>query len=320
MCTPEPIPSESAPAARSTAGTRIAAVISRASRGGAARLATRLAATLDRRAGLEIVFVASSTEATSAAREAAATAEIVVAVGGDGTVADVATGMLGSRASLAIVPAGSTNITARTLGIPSRPSAAIALLAGPHRVRRIDVGRAGDRAFLHIAGAGFDAELFSTADPQLKRHLGWLAYLPAAAAALRLAPSQVHLTVDGANIDITSALVLVANGGSVIAPSLKMHPAIEVDDGWLDLLAFTATTPAQIAATLSHATLLRLDQSSHVIWRRARRVTIDAAPPLGVQLDGNPYGTTPREFSLLPAGLGVVVPVATATPAPGGTG
>jgi diacylglycerol kinase family enzyme len=286
----------------------VAAIISGASRFGAQKLANSITAKLSQLGDLRVEIVHSSTEATDAAREGARAAETVVAVGGDGTVADVATGIIGSRARLGIVPAGSTNITARTLGIPSHPAAAIELLAGSPTPRSIDVGLSGDRVFLHIAGAGIDAELFRLADPALKRQVGWLAYLPAAASALRLKPSLVQVTTDDAKVETLSPLVLIANGGSVITPALTIHPEIAVDDGWLDVLVFTASTPGQVLATLSRAASRGLHRSPFVTWQRTKVARIEAAPPLAVQLDGDLRGVTPRDFRVAPRGLTVLTP------------
>jgi diacylglycerol kinase family enzyme len=102
--------------------------------------------------------------------------------------------------------------------------------------------------------------------------------------------------------------VLVANGGAASTPVFKLHPHITVDDGWLDVLIFTVTTPAQVAATLGQLGGQRLDRSPHVLWRRTRRARIDADPPLAVELDGDIHGLTPREFSIRPASLSVIVP------------
>jgi diacylglycerol kinase (ATP) len=258
---------------------------------------------------LEIRVANSSAEATLAANHAARTAAVVIAVGGDGTVSDVATGIFGSSAALAIVPTGSTNIAARSLGIPTEPAAALALLGGSHRLRAIDIGRSEDRSFVHIAGAGFDAEIFKGASPVWKRRLGWFAYLPAAVAALRLPPSDVRITADGVVFDVRSPLVLIANGGSAIAPQFRIYPGITVDDGWLDVLIFTSSTPAQIARTLGLAGTQQLDRSPHVLHRRTRTVEIEAAPPLPVELDGDLRGTTPRQFRIVPLGLRVVAPL-----------
>ncbi|MCA9877443.1 MAG: YegS/Rv2252/BmrU family lipid kinase [Thermomicrobiales bacterium] len=293
--------------------TGYAAVISLNSRLGAGAIAESLARKLGNAVDLTLTFVGSSDEATVAAREAASRAQIVIAVGGDGTVADVATGIAGSQATLGIVPAGSTNITARSLGVPANPRAAIQLLASGHVAQPIDLGVSGDRCFLHMAGAGFDAEIFRAANADLKKLLGWVAYLPAAAAALRLAPSAVTVRTDDAVLQARSPLVLVANGASAVAPAFRLHPSIAVDDGWLDVLMFTATTPAQVAATIGHLGSMRLDRSPYVVWQRTRRVTIEADPPLSVELDGDIRGDTPRDFAIRPNGLRVLIPAAQAT-------
>ena len=288
--------------------SRYAAIVSAGSRLGADHIATTMVERFRDRVDLSVTIVRSSAEAISVAREKASRADVIVAVGGDGTVANVATGMLGAGATLGIVPAGSTNITARSLGIPANPRAAMSLLLNPESTIEIDVGISQGHCFLNMGGAGLDAELFRTANPIWKKRLGWLAYLPAAAAALRLNPSSVTVTCDSEQIEAPSPLVLVANGGSAVAPTFKLHPHIAADDGWLDVLIFTATTPPQVAATLGQLGSQRLDRSPYVIWRRAREVKIEADPALEVELDGDVCGVTPREFSVTPSALRVVVP------------
>jgi YegS/Rv2252/BmrU family lipid kinase len=294
----------------SRARPAVAAIVSSAGRHRVDWLIQQLTVALADRGPLHCAVVASSEEATRAARAAAATAELVIAVGGDGTVADVATGIFGSRASLGIIPAGSTNITARTLGIPAKLAAAIALMAGPFQLRPIDIGLSGDRAFLHIAGAGFDAELFRVANRDWKRRVGWLAYLPAAVTALRLPPADVRVRADDEIITARSPLVLIANGASVIAPAFRIHPEIAVDDGWLDVLVFETATLGEVASALGHAGTLQLDKSPHVMWQRARDIVVEADPPLAVQLDGDVRGVTPVAFSIVPRGLNIVIPIA----------
>jgi diacylglycerol kinase (ATP) len=300
---------DSRDAADARAFHRVGAIVSGSSRLGPAEIASSLSRILDSEAEVQVEVAYSSSEATAAASRAARSAAVVVAVGGDGTVADVATGIFGSGAVLAIVPAGSTNIAARSLGIPAQPAAALALLGGSYRLRSIDVGRSDDRCFVHIAGAGFDAEVFRAASPTWKRRLGWVAYLPAAMAALRLPPSEVRVTADEAILEARSPLVLIANGGSAIAPQFRIYPGIAVDDSWLDVLVFTSSTRTQIATTLGYAGRQQLHRSPHVMHSRARAVTIEAAPPLPVELDGDPRGATPRTFSIVPLGLRVVTPL-----------
>lgn len=258
---------------------------------------------------LDVRLTRGPGDAVSLARDGCEGAALVVAVGGDGTVADVATGILGSGAPLGIVPAGSTNIVARELGIPTASPAAAQALFAPHRLVARDVGRCGDRCFLHMAGAGLDSRFFAAANPALKRRVGWPAYLPAAARALRLPPAHFDLISDDHRLSVTSPLVLVANGGSVIAPWLRLDPAITATDGWLDLLVFTAVRPLPIANTLVRFAARRLPESPWLLHLKTRRVEMLADPPLPVEFDGDIDGSTPAVFTVDPLAIRVVVPL-----------
>jgi diacylglycerol kinase (ATP) len=106
---------------------------------------------------LDIVLTEAPGDATRLAREAAERGDdAVIAVGGDGTVNEVAAGLVGTGTALGVVPMGSGNGLARTLGLPLRPAAALIALESAV-TRRMDVGRVTDRIFLNVAGAGFDA-------------------------------------------------------------------------------------------------------------------------------------------------------------------
>ncbi len=296
------------PALASERPLRVAVVANPATRRDARLVLRAIRAEAPAETEIDAVLSRFPGEASVLARAAAERADLIVAVGGDGTVADVASGMLDSGVPLGIIPAGSTNIIARELRIPNRTTAAARLLFGRHRLAHLDVGRCGDRSFLHMAGAGLDSHFFHQTDPALKRRLGWLAYLPAGLAALRLPPSRFEIVADGEAISAVSSLVLVANGGSVISPLLRLHPEIRHDDGWLDLLIFEATTPPQIAATIALLAAGSLHRSPHLRWSRARRVEIDAHPQLRLELDGDVVAETPATISISPGALPVVAP------------
>jgi diacylglycerol kinase family enzyme len=259
-------------------------------------------------------------------------ADLLVAVGGDGTVAGVASAIGAYRAGggpdvpIAIVPAGSTNITARELRIPVKPEAAIDLLFGrrPNALATIDLGRCDDTYFLHMAGAGLDSRLFAETDPALKRKIGWLAYLPPTIRNLRAPAARYRIVADPSPpsgqapppgsgevrtiLTVESPLVLVANGGAIVAPKFQLFPEIRTDDGWLDVLVFTPRSRLAIAQTLARAATLSLHRSPYVLRLRARQIALEAEPPQPVQLDGDLERTTPVTFSVLPAALRVVVP------------
>ena len=236
--------------------------------------------------------------------------DLVVAVGGDGTVSEVASGLVGSSVPLGIVPAGSTNIVAREHGIPSGLTAAVRLLFGPHRIAVRDLGRCGDRIFLHMAGAGLDARFFQRTNQQLKRYVGWLAYVPAAALALTEPPAEMVVIADDTTVEAETPLVIVANGASVVHPAIRLHPAIRSDDGWLDVLIFKGTDPTAVARTLVKFGVGQLDDSPELVVLRARKVMINADSDVPVQLDGDAAGTTPVTIDLLPEAIRLVVPLA----------
>ena len=124
--------------------------------------AARARAALERSAhwgGMEVRLTTAPGDARHFASEAAAAgAEIVLAIGGDGTANEIAWGLLGTSAALGLVPMGSGNGLARTLGIPLKPDRALAVLADAVP-RAMDVGMINERPFLNVAGAGFDAQV-----------------------------------------------------------------------------------------------------------------------------------------------------------------
>lgn len=255
---------------------------------------------------LELQVTRSAGEAREIARRRVVGAAMVVVIGGDGTVADVA-GQVGD-VPIGIVPAGSTNITGRELGVPGDIRQAVELLWKPHRVHRVDAGLVGDRVFLHMAGAGFDSTFFANTDRALKRRVGWVAYLPAAMRALAEKPVRYQIETEKETFDVMSPLVLVANGASIIDPHLRLHREIRSDDGWLDLMVITATKPVEFARTLGSIATLRLDRSRYLIHRRVKQVKFSSDRPMPVQLDGDVVEQTPVAFGIQPQAIGIIAP------------
>lgn len=233
----------------------------------------------------------------------------VVVIGGDGTVGEVASVLVGTDVPLAIIPAGSTNIIAQELGIPTNVRSAVRFVFSPWTARKIDVGRVGEHYFLHMAGAGVDSRMFTLANPRMKRLIGWLAYLPAGGKALFEAPARFTLEIDGQTKSVVSPLVLIANGGSVISPRLKLMQRLQADDGVLDVLIFRATSVRPAMMTLLDMFRRRLDRSIHVEHHAARTLTLSSDPPLPVELDGDVVTTTPVTIEIRPSALYVIAPV-----------
>jgi diacylglycerol kinase (ATP) len=102
--------------------------------------------------------------------------------------------------------------------------------------------------------------------------------------------------------------VLVANGAGIIRPSLYVFPGISSNDGWLDLIAVTATRGAAIASVLARFASRSMDRSPHILHARARTIRIESDPAMPVQVDGDVVGSTPVDIEILPGRARLMVP------------
>jgi len=235
-------------------------------------------------------------------------ADLLIAAGGDGTVATVANVAAKRDCPLAILPAGTANAVARDLGVPFEPGAAARLIFGPHDMWPIDIGRCNDRPFLHMGGAGLDSKIFLATDSGRKKKFGWMAYFGPAFREAFAPPSKFTLTTELGSFTAVSPLVLVALGGSIIWPQLKIAPDIARDDGFFDVFVCTATAPRRVIRTFSRFAAQRLEGSEDVVRIRCRELELRSSPPVPVEVDGDVVTSVPARFTIDPARLRVIVP------------
>ena len=233
----------------------------------------------------------------------------IVAVGGDGTIHEVATPLVGTDAELGIIPFGSGNGLARGLKIPLNPERACrALVTG--MTRRIDVGRIGDRYFFVTAGMGLDAALslrYDEEESHGKRGMWPYVYLTVAELG-RFKAERTTLTLDGRQTVVKPILLTIANssqygGGATIAPEARP------DDGVFDVCVIH---DMHMAKALYHALKLftgRIAGIRQMEIFRARTVDILPENPTPYHLDGEPFEAIDSlHIELLPGALSVVVP------------
>jgi len=253
----------------------------------------------------------AETLAREAVRDGVAT---VVAAGGDGTLNEVLNGLADdlSAARLGVLPLGTGNDFARTVGVPEETEAALQVLHRG-RSRRIDVARCawGDgerRLFLNMSVGGFATAVDELMDGDGKRRWGGLAYALSAVEALsELTAHATRLTLDGEErLELDLYLLVVANA-RFVASGIPAAPDARTDDGVLDVLAFPEMPPARLAALVPRTLLGRHPEDDEVTVRRARRLEVASEPPMRFNLDGEPGPTTPLSFELLPRALEVVV-------------
>jgi diacylglycerol kinase family enzyme len=145
--------------------------------------------------------------------------DLVIAAGGDGTVASVVNGLWQSNACLGILPAGTGNLLTRAMAIPNAVESALDLIIGDHALQPLDLMRIGDQVFVLNVSAGISARAMRDTRPEQKQRFGVLAYLrPMLRDLIRLRRRRFNLTIDGQHFHIRASEILVANGAFLNEP------------------------------------------------------------------------------------------------------
>jgi len=279
-------------------------------------------------------------EAIDLARSAVAGgAGVVIAAGGDGTVNEVANGLVNTHAALGVLPVGTTNSWALQMGIPAlnpvlpgtqaakwvagleewigRPlpanyyrkvllDAARVLVEG--QTLAVDVGELSGRYFLISAGIGLEAAIVKRISPREKKALGsWAYVLSAIESAYKYSGDEVRLTLDGATLAVSAPLIVVSNiqlyGGMVAIGANAC-----VNDGKLDVYIFKGegffTFVHHAMKVLSQKHL----QDPKVEYYQCRDISIESSTDLPVHVDGEPFAMTPVFIRAVPSALRVIVP------------
>jgi len=256
---------------------------------------------------IEVTPTAAPGHGTDLAREAVKSGvEVVFACGGDGTINEVINGLAGSETALAVLRGGMGNVFAKEIGVPRAHDAAIRVLVDGER-RRFDLGLAGDRHFLLMAGIGFDAAVVRRVPSAHKRLLGSASYgLHAAIELTRYQPTPASLTLDGEAWQGDLFWALVGNTRSY-GGIINVTSQARVDDGHLDAYVFSGRGARWLADMAQKLVRGRQDGAEGVIFRRLREASVDT-PGLPVQADGEYFGETPMTFGVAPAALDVLLP------------
>lgn len=212
----------------------------------------------------------------------------VIAWGGDGTVNEVARALAFTRTPLGIVPSGSGNGLARTLGISSDPQRAIddALRASPWA---IDAGEMGGYLFVSVAGVGFDARVAALfdANPSGRRGVASYAWI-AAREFIGYESGTYRVTVPPAAPQLHSAFVMTFANASQWGNGARIAPSARVDDGWLDFVMFEERS--RLATCLAVPRLFSggIERVAGVSVRKVKEAIVDAGGEIVFHVDGEP--------------------------------
>lgn len=233
--------------------------------------------------------------------------DVVAAYGGDGSVMEVAQGLMGTEVPLAILPGGTANLMSVELGIPrDLAKAAHVACSDTSVVRQVDMGEAGEKKFMLRVGIGFPAEKVILADRDLKDKYGLAAYTIAAFKAMDLSQEVAYtLNLDGEQIEVDGVGCRVDNSSNIGVPGVSLIPDADVSDGYFNVLVWRDIdlSTSSVAASIRNKETVA-DLYHH--WR-AKEITIETDQPQPIQGDGEVWGPTPISIKVLPGAMRVLV-------------
>jgi diacylglycerol kinase family enzyme len=288
------------------------------------RLKNLVVYALQSRYAVEAVDTEKREHATQICREAAAEGyDVVVAFGGDGTVNEAANGLVGSDTPLSCLPGGSTNVWARTVGIPNDVVDAtehLLRLADDFRPRRVDLGRANGRHFVFSSGVGLDASVVERVDahPYRKARLGPWYYTYAALATFNrrylVHPPRVRLEVEGRTLDAVTVIVQNSDPFTYFSRRpIRVCEGAGLETGTLSLAALKRATVLELPTLIPRLfsgrarTVQRHRQVEGFAGVDGARVESLDDRPFPVQMDGDFVGNAESlDYGVTPGGLVVV--------------
>jgi YegS/Rv2252/BmrU family lipid kinase len=270
-----------------------------------------------------LVFDSTYTEgaghAIELAREAAGDGyEYLVSVGGDGTVNEVANGIMHSggadRVSLGVVSTGTGSDFVRSLGLPAQYQDACSLLVSPRR-SRIDVGRVefhnngntSSRFFVNVAGVGFDAAATAATEKMPKRLGGTIPYLAGLFRTLITYRNKSVVLSVGDRVENARVLSVIVGNGNYIGGGMNVTPFASPTDGFLDICVIGDINKFNLIKSLPMLYNGTINDHPKVTMDRSDRVTVESTDKFLVHADGEVLGEGPASFTIFPAALSIVV-------------
>ena len=252
-----------------------------------------------REAGLELRVpeIGGPADIAPAIRAHAGEVETVVLGGGDGTMQCAAEALAGSGLTLGIVPLGTANDLARTLGIPADIAAACRIIAaGKHQA--VDLGRVNGRYFFNVAHIGLGVEVKRALNPQTKRLWGAFSYPRAALHAWRRQlPFQALIRSGGREISLSAIQIGVGNG-RFYGGGMAVHQHASISDGLLDLYAIRPVSGWEMLGACAGLKLGRMEDIEGFLQINTETLSVATPEPMEVSADGEVITTTPAEFSV----------------------
>ena len=254
----------------------------------------------------EILYTEGPSHATDIARDAVLKkVDAVIAIGGDGTVNETASGLLHSDTLLGIIPTGSGNGLSRHLKIPTNIGRALKTLQNSAPFK-MDVCTVNDIPFYNVAGIGYDAKVAH--DFAEKSSRGFATYVNSVFSLwASYKPKKYKITIDGNSIKTKALLVSFANG-SQFGNNFHIAPGAEIDDGLMDI-AVVQKFPDVVIPLFAYQVLnKKIDQSKYADLFKASEVFVKQKSSK-IHLDGEPFKLGKKlHFKVMPRALNILAP------------
>ena len=254
--------------------------------------------------GCKVVCTKYAGEAEKIAREA--TESVIVAVGGDGTVNEVARGIVGTDKVLGIIPCGSGDGLALHLGISRYYKQAVKTIMNGKKIK-IDSGLINGRPFFSVCGTGFDAIVSERFAKSGKR--GIMNYIEIGLKTWMEYKPQKHIVeIDGQSFEMDASLITVGNS-SQWGNNAKITPRADIEDGYLDMTAVDRVSVLEMPALALELMTGTLNWNNKVHCYRGREIKIFRPTPGPAHADGDWFSAgNDLEIRILPQSLNVIVP------------
>jgi diacylglycerol kinase (ATP) len=301
---------ESTTAGRSAAARnrrRMLVVINRNSRSGGVAASVAIARLNAAGVDLTVTSPHSPTEVAPWIEAHAAEGEAVIIAGGDGSLNAVAPALIKTGLPLGILPTGTANDLARTLGIPTEIEQAADLIAAGHK-QQIDIGEVNGHHFFNVASIGLSADLANSLTRETKRRFGRLGYALTALRVLSQArPFSAEITSPEGQARVKTLQIAIGNG-RYYGGGMAVEESARIDDGHLDLYSLEVD---RVWKLLFMAKAFR--EGRHGLWEEVRATKgehfeIRTRRPRPINTDGELVTFTPARFNLLPKAITVFIP------------
>lgn len=255
----------------------------------------------------EVVFTEYAGHAVELAAAAVGRYDIVAAVGGDGTLNEVARGLIGTDTALALIPSGSGNGLARCLHIPLSTSKALKILP-QGRIERIDTGTVNGRLFLSVAGVGLDAQTAYDFAQDPRR--GFITYAHYAVANyLHQKPETVRITLDGRGPMTLSPMLITFANSNQFGYNAVIAPHASLQDGLLNTCILNRPPLPTIPTIVTKLMDGRIHTSRYLSEYQAAHITVERPSDGVVNIDGEPVMMAAAlDVRVMPQSIKIVAP------------